>query len=280
MTLLDAAILGIIQGLTEFLPVSSSGHLVLAQRYLGLTVPPETILAFDVLLHQGTLVAVLFFFRGELIPMTRQAVGLLGAGPDGWRRPSPKYALGHFAWMAVFATLPAIIAAALFNDFFEEVFGSGRYLWIEFLVTTAFVLAGHWARPGSKGPGQFGLKESAVVGTLQAVAILPAVSRSGTTIPGGLLMGLDRETAARFSFIMSVPALLGAGVFKAGAMLRGLEGGLIGPLEAVTGLVLSGVVGFLSLGFLVRIIRGQKLYWFAVYTGLLGLFLLAQKVLS
>ncbi len=279
MNLIEAAILGFIQGLTEFLPVSSSGHLVLAQKYLGLTVPDETMLAFDVLLHQGTLVAVLFFFRKDLVPMTRQAVEMLLAGPRAWTATSDKYPLGHFAWMAVVATIPAVIAAVLFNKFFDRVFGSGQFLWAEFLVTSAFLVMGQKTAPGTKGPGEFGLKEAGVVGTLQAVAILPAVSRSGTTIPGGLFMGLERETAARFSFIMSIPALLGAGVFKSHAMIRGIQAGLITPSAAVAGLLLSGVIGFLSLGFLVKIIRGQKLYWFALYTGALGVFLFVEKFL-
>ncbi len=279
MTLFDAILLGFIQGLTEFLPVSSSGHLVLAQQYLGLAVPERSLLAFDILLHQGTLLAVLFFFRRDLVPMTRQAIGLVLEGPKGWKTPSERHPLGHFAWMAVFATVPAVIAAVLFEDFFNEVFGSGKYLWLEFLITSGVLLAVRNVKEGGKGPGEFGLKESAVTGTLQAVAILPAVSRSGTTIAGGLLMGLERETAARFSFVMSIPALLGAGVFKTRELVEAIQGGIFPPAAAAAGFVVSGVIGFLSLGFLVRMIRGQKLWWFAVYTGLLGMFLLVRDVI-
>lgn len=282
MTTADAALLGLIQGLTEYLPVSSSGHLVLAQQYLGLGIPPTTILAFDVLLHQGTLAAVLFFFRRELVPMTRQAVSLALAGPKEWGKSGSRWPLGHFAWMAVIATVPAIIAAVLLGDFFEEVFGSGRYLWIEFAITTAFVLWGQRAArrlAGGKGPGQFGIREAGITGLLQALAILPAVSRSGTTVAGALAMGLERETAARFSFIMSIPALLGAAVFTTGPLMEGFRSGDITITAAASGTVISGIVGFLTLGFLVRIIQGARLYWFAVYTGALSLFLFVRDVL-
>ena len=188
MSLLEAIFLGVVQGLTEFLPISSSGHLVLFQKLFGLE---EGALSFDILLHFGTLMAVVAVFWRDLLAVLKNPFGKMGR-------------------LLIAGSIPTALIGFLFQDFFDRLFASGKTLGAEFLITGIVIWWADSAPRGRKGEREMTYTDALLVGTLQGAAILPALSRSGLTIMGALFRGLDREFAAKYSFLMSVPVILGA----------------------------------------------------------------------
>jgi undecaprenyl-diphosphatase len=243
-------ILGLIQGLTEFLPVSSSGHLVIIPAMLGWSEPP---LGLTVMLHMGTLVALLIYFRLEIIGLV---LGVLGQGPD----PAAARRVVRFL---IIGTIPAVIAGVALGGFFEHAFERPYESSIE-LVITALILIGteKFGERAVRHP--LDDQRAAVIGVAQAVAILPGISRSGSTIGAGLLAGLSREEATRFSFLLSIPAIAGAGVLDLA------KGDLTVTVASVTGTLVSGIVGYLSLHYLRRFVRTHSLTVFAWYLIAIG----------
>ena len=241
-------VLGLLQGLTEFLPISSSGHLVVVPAVLGWDEPSLT---FDVLLHLGTLVAVVIYFRHELIGL---ALGILGRGMD------PPAARRMALYLAI-GTVPAVVAGLALGDFFEGLFQSPYTTCAELVATALLLLAverlGERTR---RRPLDTGVATG--VGVAQAVAILPGISRSGATIGAGLAMGLTREESTRFSFLLSIPAIAGAGVLSLADVAGG---GLDITAGVVAGVIASGVAGYLSIGALLRFVRTHTLTVFAIY---------------
>ena len=246
--MLHDILLGLLQGLTEFLPISSSGHLVVVPAVLGWDEPSLT---FDVLLHLGTLVAVVVYFRHDLIGLT---LGVLGRGidPDGARRMALYLAVG---------TIPAVVAGLVLGDFFEGLFESPYTTCAELVATALILLA--MERVGDRARRRpLDVGSATAIGVAQAVAILPGISRSGTTIGVGLVLGLSREEATRFSFLLSIPAIAGAGVLSLADVAGG---GLDVTGGVVAGVIASGVAGYLSIGALLRFVRSHSLTVFAVY---------------
>jgi undecaprenyl-diphosphatase len=238
-------ILGLVQGLTEFLPVSSSGHLVLVPGMLGWGEPP---LGLTVLLHMGTLVALVVYFRHEIVGLV---LGMLGRGPD-------VVISRRVLRFLVIGTIPAVIAGLAFGGFFEDSFQRPYESCIELFCTACILVAtekfGERAVRHDLDDGR-----SAAIGTAQAVAILPGISRSGSTIGTGLLAGLSREEATRFSFLLSIPAIGGAGVLDLA------RGDLVISAASLAGTLVSGVVGFASIHYLLRFVRTHSLNVFAWY---------------
>ena len=263
MDIINAVILGIVQGLTEFLPVSSSGHLVLLQKVFGIAEPT---LFFDTMLHTGTLLAVFVVLRREIWAILRRPV-----------QP--------FTGLLIIATIPAVVSALLFRKKIEHAFESGQFLGIAFLITTAFlviaeILSRRARTGGLKKADNTGWLDALIIGVLQAVAIIPGVSRSGATISGALYRGLDREFAARFSFLLSIPAILGAVVLQTKDLVKGAsvaEAGGIGVAAVIAGTLSAAVVGFFAMRFLLKIIKEKSLFGFAVYTAVLGLLVLIDR---
>jgi undecaprenyl-diphosphatase len=259
MSILQAIILGLVQGLCEFLPVSSSGHLVLLQTIFGIQDP----LFFDTMLHMGTLIAVVIVFRRTLLEM--------------FRHPFRRYPM-----FIVLATLPTVVIALLFGDFFESAF-SGRFLALGFVVTGLLMLLSDYLMKRTGGAGkkdaeQMRPLDALAMGAMQGVAILPGISRSGSTIAGGMLAGLDRQFAADFSFLMSIPAILGSLVLQGKDVLeQGLSS--VQWLPILIGTACAAVSGYFAVRFMLRIIKKGKLKYFAVYLFVLGgLILLDQLV--
>ncbi len=213
MEWLESLILGVLQGLTEFLPISSSGHLVVVQGAFaalhGRTVSGPSELFFNVMLHLGTLAAILVFYR-EAVAMTVR--GLLGEAnvPPSFRRP----ALFRLGALAVVATLPAVVVALTLKDAVERATAEPFVAGLGFLVTAAVLFATQRMPSGEKGPSEIGWTDAMLVGVAQAVAILPGVSRSGSTIVMALALGFARPWAVGFSLLMAVPAILGAGPWR------------------------------------------------------------------
>jgi len=257
MSLVLAVLLGVIQGLTEFLPVSSSAHLILARAFFGWDAE-QFGMAFDVACHVGTLVAVLVYFRSEILAMIRAVprVGtLVGPSPD------------RSAWMAlliVVGTVPAVVAGLAFGDVIEaslrrpEVAGT-----MLALVALAFFVVERYGT-GRRGQDSLGLRDAVLIGCAQATALVPGVSRSGATIATGMAFGMRRDEAARFSFLLGVPAILAAAVKEGLPLARhGLRPGE-GPLFAA-GVVASAVVGYLAVRFFIRYVSRHSLAAFAWY---------------
>jgi undecaprenyl-diphosphatase len=243
-------VLGLVQGLTEFLPISSSGHLVIVPVMLGWEEPS---LGLTVMLHMGTLVALLIYFRQELVDLT---LGLLGRGTD------PAAARRIIRFLAV-GTIPAVVAGLALGGFFEETFERPYETCIE-LVITGLLLVGmeRYGERARRRPLDDG--RAAFIGAGQALAILPGISRSGATIGAGLLAGLTREEATRFSFLLSIPAIAGAG------LLDLAEGELVVSGASIAGTILSGIAGYLSIHYLLRFVRTHSLTVFAWYLFAIG----------
>jgi undecaprenyl-diphosphatase len=243
-----AIFLGVVQGLTEFLPVSSSGHLVLLQKIFGLTEPP---IFFDTLVHLGTLGAVVVFFRRELGRVLRV------------ERVLRNIAVG---------TVPAVVVGLVVQQFLlEKIFGSLLLVGLGFLVTGALLF---WSKKLDQGiKGLKGLKDADAlkIGLFQAAALLPGISRSGSTIVGGLSQKLDREEAFKFSFYLSIPAIIGANLLQ----LRNLQSFELLP-QCLLGLLTAFVVGYFSLKILQKILRSQKLYYFSFYCFSIGVLTLLE----
>ena len=264
-----AILLGIIQGLTEFLPISSSGHLVLFQSLLGFSEPE---LLFDSALHMGTLVAVCFYFRSDLAKMFRESWAFLmgwvkGQKGIGQIRDTPMAALS----LAVIAgTVPTGVIGVIFRSSVERLFGSVTFAGMMLLCTGGILAASRWIsfrRTREHAPG---LPAALLVGTAQGVAILPGISRSGATIVCGMLCGLSRDLAARFSFLLSIPAIVGA--LSLQWSTQGLD--RIGLLALVMGFAASALVGILALKLLMAMVRKGHLFYFAPYCFLVGLLIL------
>lgn len=258
MDWLQALVLGVVQGLTEFAPVSSSAHLVIVPWLLRW---PEPGLAFDTTVHLGTLAAVLSFFWHDLWAIA-----------EAWwrnlfrRTPSPE---GHLGWLIIFGTAPAAAMGGLFGDWFEEMFHHPTLVGGLLVVTAgALLIAERWGRQGHSAES-LSLVEGLFVGLAQGFAIAPGISRSGFTIAAGMLLGTERAAAARFSFLLSVPIIAGAGGIQLAHLLRsgGAEAHLA-PL--VIGFLAAAISGYLCIGWLLRFLRRSSLRGFAGYCGLLG----------
>lgn len=234
--------LGIIQGMTEFFPVSSSGHLVLAQQWFGIT---HSTLTFDILLHGGTLIAILIFFWPKLIKLTFREIWLMGV-----------------------ATVPAVIAGLGLKDQIEEAFMSLSGISLGFIISGGLLLFIKRWKSGTKTINDLSVYQVLIIGIMQALAIIPSISRSGATMVAGLLMGLSREAAFDFAFILAVPVIMGAIVMEL-PELSSL------PLSEMA-IYAQGFVGALGAGLgsiyiLKKIIKADKLFWFGWYCVGLGL---------
>jgi undecaprenyl-diphosphatase len=257
--LIHAAILGIVQGLTEFLPISSSAHLILVPKLLGWNDPFIDSAAFDVMLHMGTLVALLVYFWRDLIEILGAWLASIRdrrIGDDPQRR---------LAWLLVVSVIPAAILGAALEGFFDQAFRE-HYQWIALFVLIGATLLWLGERRGTQTRGLDGmvLRDAITIGAAQALALFPGTSRSGITIAAGLLLGLKREAAARFSFLMAVPVIAGAGIWKA----RTLVGASLGGAqvnELVVGIVTSAIFGFVAIAFLLRFLRTNPTTVFIAY---------------
>ncbi len=263
MTIIQALILGIVQGATEFLPISSSGHLVLVPWLLNWDAGGGNSLAFDTLLHWGTLAAVLVYFWRDL----RQ---ILLAVVDGLRRRRPmETPSARLGWFIVVGSIPAALVGLLLEEWFEVVFGRPVAAALLLFGTAGLLLFAERSTAGERGLDTIGWREAMLIGVAQALAILPGVSRSGATISAGLRLGLERAEAARYSFLLSVPAVVGAGVWQLYQLLQ--SGGLSEQAGVLlTGFASAAVVGYLAIHTLLLFLRRRPLSLFAAYCILFG----------
>jgi undecaprenyl-diphosphatase len=255
VNVIEAIILGLVQGLTEFIPVSSSGHLVLMHRALGIT---ENGLTFDVALHIGTLGALVLYFHNDIVLLVK---GICG-----------KNEYTRLAWLIVAATVPAVIAGVLLEETAESTFRAVPLVALNLMIVAVVMLAAEWFAKRYKHKTKLeGItpKQALVVGAVQAAAIVPGVSRSGSTITTGLFLGLDRVAATRFSFLLGIP-------ITAGAIVKVLFDGRVAQMidsEShlfVIGILTALVSGLFAIRFLLKFLAGHTLAIFAYYRLVLG----------
>jgi undecaprenyl-diphosphatase len=264
MNIIHAVILGIVQGLTEFLPVSSSGHLVLIQKIFGITAPA---LFFDTMLHAGTLLAVFAVLWRDIWDILRKLIQPLTG-------------------FLIIATIPAVIAALVFGDFIEQTFESGQFLGGCFLATSFILITAEQLskRGDKKKCEKMNWLDALITGIMQMIAIIPGISRSGATISGALSRRLDRDFAARFSFLLSIPAIFGAVIIQTKNLLISkaaqTAGESIGMAAVIAGTVSAAIVGFFAVKLMLKIIREKSLYGFAVYTAVLGILVLTDQFIT
>ncbi len=274
MEFIEALILGIVQGATEFLPVSSSGHLVLVSWWLDLDTPP---LMFSVMVHLGTTLAVLIYFREDWLKLLQ--VFFTALFKREFRiNESPELRLIMFLMIG---SIPAFIAGFLLADYFEDTFSKPRFVSINLLLTAALLVYGEHAASSSSPntpqdelqPENMTVTDALVIGLAQALAIMPGISRSGSTIAAGLYRGLKHGAATRYSFLLATPVILGAGlkqlVFDVIFGDATIENDMLTAL--LVGFAVAAVVGYASIALLLRIVRRHSLYGFAYYCVVFGL---------
>ena len=266
MSLITAFLLGVVQGFTEFLPVSSSGHLVLAQHLLGWKEPA---IFFDVSLHLGTFIAVLAVFRKDLLDLIQGGIRLIFQQPfgrlsgNGGRLDDQE----RIFLLVVVGTLPIVAAGLLVRHWLQGLFASVPAVSINLLITgTVLWLTRYIKHFTRKSPAMTRGKQALYIGIAQAMALAPGISRSGTTISAGLFLGLERDWAGRYSFLLFVPAVMGALILE-GAHIK-LEN--IQLLQTLLGITTAAVSGYFALRVLLKVVRNGNFYVFAPYCWLIG----------
>ena len=267
MSVGNAILLGLVQGITEFLPVSSSGHLSILNNLFGLSTGGEEQLLFDVLLHLGTMIAILIVYWQDVKDMVQETLGLMNLGPlAGMQRG--RYPGARLFFMLVLATLPLLLILPIKNQL-ENLYDKSIFIGVALILTGCMLYVSDRMRPGDKGVGGMTLLDALIIGLCQCVAVIPGLSRSGTTITAGVATGLKRDFAVKFSFLLSIPAVLGANLlnlieaFQRGVIWANVPAYLIGTAVAMV----SGIVAIELLKFIAR--RG-RFGGFAYYCWVIG----------
>ena len=270
MNILEAIVLGIVEGLTEFLPVSSTGHLTIAEKLLGKDIDDDAVTAFTAVIQVGAIAAVLIYFRDDIAKLVR---AVLGGLRDPARRNDPDW---RFAWLIVAGSMPIVVVGLAARNVIE---GPLRSMWVVaaalILWSPVMVVAERWAKQ-DRGERDLNLRDVLTIGIVQSIALIPGVSRSGATISMGLLVGIDRVTATRLSFFLAIPALVGAGVYQLPSALS--EGVGAGP--TIVGTVVSFIVAYASIAWLLRFVAHHSIAAFVPYRVAVGLAVIVALALG
>jgi undecaprenyl-diphosphatase len=259
MTPFDAFLLGVVQGLTEFIPISSTGHLLIAQQLLGIPASTATF-AFLVLVQVGTLVSLIVYFWKDLLALVKAF----------FARPFSTQE-NRLAWFIIIAAVPALLAGFLLKGAVEALFTVPLLeAGIRLLTAAALLAAAEYFGRKSRQLASMTWLDALIVGLFQILAVFPGASRSGSTISGGMLRGLDRPSAARFAFLLAVPVMLAAGAYESLDVLKLPNLGSFLPILAI-GFVTAAVVGWFAIRWLLRYLSGHSLYVFAIYCTVVGL---------
>ena len=259
MPIFHAIVLGLVQGLTEFLPVSSSGHLLLVPWLMGWNDFADVSVekAFDVALHLGTLIAVAGYFRKDLAKYIQDGLRMV------FQRQRPSTPEGRLAWLLVVASIPAALFGAVFGNWVDENLGKPVIIGVS-LILFAVVLAWADRRPGERDFSQMSRRDAGLIGMAQVLALNPGTSRSGISISAARLLGFDRDSAVRFSFLLSIPVTAGAVLVKLTKLFKdGVPEGLAMPM--LIGIVTAGLSGWLAVAGLLRLIKTQTFNAFVIY---------------
>jgi len=273
MTLVEAIVLGVLQGLTEFLPVSSSGHLILAESFMKLNV--ETLKSFDVAVHFGTLLAIFIYFRRDFAHLIRGCANLINGSISlilhrkdrSAKKKEGLESTKMIGYLAV-ATVPAVLVGAFFSDFLEAQFRNATSVAVMLIIVGVLFFVAEYVAVRVKHSG-FNLKNTVLIGIAQACALIPGVSRSGATISTGLASGIRREDAARFSFLLGSIAIAAATALSVYKVAKG-EFALPATDVLLTGIAASFVSGYAAISFLMKFLKKHTLHVFGIYRVILG----------
>ena len=255
MTILEALILGIVQGLTEFLPVSSSGHLVLAQKLFGIE---GGVVFFNVAVHLATLFAVCIALWEEVLKLIKKPICKMTG-------------------LLAIATVPAVLVGLLLNDVFDNITASGITVGIGLLVTGAVLLVTIKLKPGTRNMDDLKWHDAVIAGLAQAIAIVPGISRSGMTIVANLSLKIKKELAVKFAFLMSIPVILGGFILETYQMISDGSAG-VEWLPIAIGMIAAGISGYFAIKLFIRTVMKGNLKWFAFYAFAIGLLVLIDQL--
>ena len=272
MSVFEAILLGIIQGLSEFLPISSTGHVTVAGKLLNLisSEHPERWTAFIAVIQLGTMFSVLIYFAKDLFLIVRDFLRDNFLSRKKFSLQSLNSRLG---WLVIVGTIPVVVIGLLFKDSIEGTLTKNLYVISFSLIGLAIILAiAEKIANFKKDMGNITVKDSIIIGIAQAFALIPGSSRSGTTITGGLFLGLKRDVAARFSFLLSIPAVLASGLFELIHSLDYLTADM--ALNIIIATLVSGISGYLAIDFLIKFLKKHSTFVFIYYRIAIGLFIL------
>ena len=267
MTYFEAVILGLVQGLAEFLPISSSGHLALLQQWFG--IDENKVLLFAVLLHVGTLISVFIVYWKDIWELIVELCItikdlLTGKGLRLEERPVRKLGV-----MIIVATIPTAVIGLLFNDLFDKLYTSVLPIGIGLIITGFLLILAERTGNSSRGIDRMNFRNALFIGTVQGIAICPGISRSGSTLFGSLICNLDRKFAVKFVFLISIPSILGSAVMEApDAIKAGFDMAQLGPV--LVGMIVAAVSGLIAIKTMIKIVSDKKLSYFSYYVWALG----------
>jgi undecaprenyl-diphosphatase len=264
LTIIQSIILGVIQGLTEFLPISSSGHLVLVPAFFHWQIPSDEAFIFDVLVQIATLIAVIVYFWSDLV---RIALGFL---KSTFRKESWQSEDTRLGWLIIIATIPAGILGILIKDAIETAFSSPKAVGIFLIITALLLVVAERVGKKNRSLKQLSWKDALIIGCFQGLSLLPGVSRSGSTICGGMVRDLHRKDAARFSFLMAIPIMLAAGLLESIDLIQTPNMTQWLPVF-IPGFIVAGLTGYFSIRWLLQFLTNHRLDYFSIYLIILGL---------
>lgn len=256
MKILESIILGLVQGLTEFLPVSSSGHLILFKKLFGID-QEHFGLTYDIALHFATLIAVFIVFWPDIVAILK--------------KPFQK-----LTGLLIIATIPAALVGVFFDDYIEEISQSGGLLGIAFIITALLLYFSQKAKKRAKTVDLMSYSDAAVIGLAQGIAVLPGISRSGSTTSAGLILGMEKESSMRFAFLMSIPVILGSAVLGVKDIISEPAAIEWGPV--IAGMISAGVSGYFAVKFMLNFFKKRSLNIFAIYVGILGVLIIIDQI--
>ena len=277
MSYFEAIILGLVQGLAEFLPISSSGHLALLQQAFG--IHEDKVLLFAVLLHVGTLISVFIVYWKDIWELIVELCLTIrdlctGKGLRLAERPIRKLGV-----MIIVATIPTAIIGLVFSDFFDSLYNSVIPIGVGLIITGFLLIFADKKGEGNRGIQQMNFRNAIFIGLVQGVAICPGISRSGSTLFGSLICNLDRKFAVKFVFLISIPSILGSAVLEAPAALEaGVTAAEVGPV--LVGMLVAAVSGLVAIKTMIKIVSDKKLSYFSYYVWALGLFVVLYGIFA
>ena len=277
MSYFEAVILGLVQGLAEFLPISSSGHLALLQQWFG--IDENKVLLFAVLLHVGTLISVFVVYWKdiwELIVELCLTIRDLVTGKGLRLEERPVRKLGV---MIIVATIPTAIIGLLFNDLFDKLYTSVLPIGIGLIITGFLLILAERTGNSSRGLDRMNFRNALFIGTVQGIAICPGISRSGSTLFGSLICNLDRKFAVKFVFLISIPSILGSAIMEApDAIEAGMDMAQLGPV--IVGMAVAAISGLIAIKTMIKIVSDKKLSYFSYYVWVLGAIVVLYSTLQ
>ncbi len=279
MSMIQSIILGLVQGLSEFLPISSSGHLAALQHFFH--VSSDNVLTFTVMLHFGTLISIFVAYWKDIVDLVIELFATLKDIFTGKGLQMNKNETRKLGVMIIIATIPTAVIGLLFDDLFESLYSSMLFIGAALLVTGTCLWLAEKKGGGRKGVKEMTWKNALFIGICQSIAICPGISRSGATMVGGLASRFNRPHAVRFAFLISIPSVLGAFILevpdaiKAASTEQGVGMGVM-----LAGIIVAAVSGYAAIKVMIKAVTNEKLFYFSIYTWIVGLFLIGYSVVT